>query len=249
MFACQIRNFVPNGLTISQEGRVFIPVRKHHGRTGNHLILRRVIVGFGVIGLGGYFNVVTHNVRQRNFRHSETTTQVLNNPPNRLRPIFWIHELGVWLVINVISFSIAQVAKGANVCEGDLVRRNTARDPLTVTDEVATELQVVFGTCRDALSRVTNHSRLSLNASIGVGHHATWLANVVAEVFDFLVVEELEFINRVDPLDVGDRGSHILGESQMGQCGHHGSNGSHLVSCFFSLSVVNELFWILLGFR
>ena len=56
-----------------------------------------------------------------------------------------------------------------------------------------------------------------MNASIGVGHHATWLANVVAEAFDLLVIEELEFINRVDPLDVGDHGSHILGESQMGQ--------------------------------
>ena len=90
---------------------------------------------------------------------------------------------------------------------------------------------------------------LTVNASIGVGHHATWLANVVAEAFDLLVVEELEFIDRVDPLDVGDRGSHVLGESQTGQCGPHGSDGSHLVSCLFSLSVVNELFWILLGFR
>ena len=209
---------------------MFVPVRKHHGRTGNHLVLRRVIVGFGVIGLGGYFNVVTHNVRQRNFRHSETTTQVFNNPLNRLRPILRVHELGRWLMINVICFSITQVVKGANVCECDLVRRNTARDPLTVTDEVATELQVVFGTRRDALSRVTNHCMLSLNASIGVGHHATWLANVVAEAFDFLVIEELEFIDQVDPLDVGDRGSHVLGESQTGQCGPHGSNGSHLVS-------------------
>ena len=170
-------------------------------------------------------------------------------PLYHLRPILRVHELGRWLVINVIGFSITQVAKGVNVCECDLVRRITARDPLTVTDEVATELQVVFGTCRDTLSRVTNHRRLSLKASIGVGHHATWLANVVAEAFDLLVVEELEFINRVDPLDVGDRGSHVLGESQTGQCGPHGSNSSHLVSCLFSLSVVNELFWILLGFR
>ena len=132
---------------ISQEGRVFVPIHKHHGRTGNHLVLRRVIVSFGVIGLGGYFNVVTHNVQQRNFRHSETTTQVFNNPLNRFGPILRVHELGCWLVINVIGFSITQVAKGANICEGDLVRRNTALDPLTVTDEVATELQVVFGMC------------------------------------------------------------------------------------------------------
>ena len=152
-------------------------------------------------------------------------------------------------MINVINLSITQVMKGVNICEGDLVCHNTARDPLVVMDEVATELQVVFGMCRDALSWVVNHRRLSLSASIGVGHHATWLANVVAEAFNFLVIEELEFVNRIDPLEIGDCGSHVLGESQTGQSGPHGSNGSHLVSCLFSLSVVNELFWILLGFR
>ena len=239
MITCQVRNLVPNGRMVSQKGGVFIPVRKHHVRTGNHLVLRRGVVGFGVLGFGGCFNMVMHNVRQRNFRHSETTTQVLNNPLHRFGPILQVHEVGHWLKIHIIYLIITQVSKGANVCKGDLVCRNTARDPLTVADEEAAELQVVLGSCRDALSGIANHCRLSLGSSIRVGHHATWLADVVAEAFNTIVVEELEFINRIDPLDVGDHGSHIMGESQMGQSGSHGSNGGHLVS-LLSFSFCHE---------
>ena len=83
-------------------------------------------------------------------------------------PILQVHELGHWLEIHVIHLSITQVLKGSNICEGDLVHRNTARNPFTVADEVAAELQVVLGMCRDALSglRIVERSVSALSGNL-----------------------------------------------------------------------------------
>ena len=119
-------------------------------------------------------------------------------------------ESGITRIL-VLQFFVAQFLDGQNVHDGVVGWLAGIAASIAVTGAVARQLELVLGHDRHSNTWVRD---LITGAII---HSATWTANGLAELFDFVILEGLDEIEVVESLLVSHVIGGFIGETDAGE--------------------------------